>query len=78
MTSKSEVIPERVLGTMNDPLRLRADIDVALRNTCTISVTIELEGVVLGTTARCAAAGPLPSGNAPARRADRGLGLRAR
>ncbi len=45
---ESEVIVEKVLGTMNDPLRLRADIDVALRNTCTISVTVELEGVVLG------------------------------
>jgi hypothetical protein len=48
---QSEVIIEQVLGKMLDPLRLRADIDVRLRNTCTIPVTFLVEGVVLSLNA---------------------------
>jgi hypothetical protein len=38
----------QILGTMNDPLMLRADIDAVLRNNCTIPVTANVVGVVLG------------------------------
>ncbi len=48
---QSEVIIEQVLGKMLDPLRLRADIDVRLRNTCTIAVTVAVDGVVLSENA---------------------------
>jgi hypothetical protein len=43
----SEVRPIQILGTMIDPLMLRADIDAALRNTCLIPVLINVIGVVL-------------------------------
>ena len=43
----SEVQPIQILGTMIDSLMLRADIDVALRNTCLIPVLINVIGVVL-------------------------------
>ena len=42
----SEVQPIQILGTMIDPLMLRADIEVALRNTCLIPVLINVIGVV--------------------------------
>lgn len=56
------MILERAHGTMNDPLRLPVDIDVALRNMGTISIMVELEKVVPGTAARCADAEALPPG----------------
>ena len=43
----SGVQPIQILGTMIDPLMLRADIDVALQNTCLIPVLINVIGVVL-------------------------------
>ena len=44
----TKVVVDQVLGTMNDPLELRADIDVAVRNTCGIPAIVILVGVVSG------------------------------